>query len=211
MLYVVNFIAHFANICRFFFNLFKKYLCWINITNDFPKSVLRRGSFTLLTLVFQILLQSKLSFANLFSHKFWHIGFEDICDCIAFLYNFVVHLLSFTVSLPNLNHTPWRVQLESDIFFHMRGIAWYKARYFKQALPPFSNLPFISSIDINSPSWLYRSETKIISLFIHSLKYNVLPPVVIHSLLQITWFSQFCTWSVFCETLVENQTLSKFL
>ena len=159
----------------------------------FQLSVLRRGSLTLLTLVFQILFQSKLSFANLFSHKLWHVGFENICDCVAFLYNIVVHLLSFTVSLPNLNHTPKCVQLEPDIFFHMRGTAWFKARYFKQALPPFSNLHFISSFDINSPSWLYRSETKIIPLFIHSLKYNVLPPVVIHPLLQITWFSQFCT------------------
>ena len=81
----------------------------------FQLSVLRLGSLTLLTLVFQILLQSKLSLANLLSHKFWHIGFEDIHDCIAFMYKFVVHLLSFTVSLPNLNHTPECVQLESDI------------------------------------------------------------------------------------------------
>ena len=50
----------------------------------FQLSVLRRGSLTLLTLVFQILLQSKLAFANLFSHKFWHIGFEDIYDALLF-------------------------------------------------------------------------------------------------------------------------------
>ena len=100
--------------------------------------------------LFSFFFQSKLKVSNLFFHRYWHIGYEDDCDSIVSLYNLVVHLVSLTVILPDLNDTSGYIKSQPDSFSHVPGIVWLKSRYFKfYVWHCFRNLKNTSFVVIN--------------------------------------------------------------